>query len=69
MNTLLWTSGHLGWTFFALIVFTGIWGLFFDLCWRLLAIRIGRLLALMAIGWVIGIGCILFGFHVAGGLK
>jgi len=66
MNAFWWTYGHLGWGFFALSVFTAIWWLFFDLCWRLLAIRIGRLLALMAVGWVIGIGCILFGFYLAG---
>jgi len=66
MNAFWWTSGHLGWGVFALAVFTGIWWLFFDLCWRLLAIRISRLLALIAIGWMLGIGCILFGFYVAG---
>ncbi|HVC29533.1 MAG TPA: hypothetical protein VNF48_08325 [Gammaproteobacteria bacterium] len=65
MNVFWWTSGHLGWGVFSLTVFTGIWWLFFDLCWRLLAIRIGRLLALMAIGWMLGIGCILFGFYLA----
>ena len=66
MNVFWWTSGHLGWGVFSLAAFTGIWWLFFDLCWRLLAIRIGRLLALMAIGWMLGIGCILFGFYLAG---
>jgi len=65
MNAFWWTSGHLGWGVFALAAFTGIWGLFFDLCWRLLAIRIGRLWALMTIGWMLGIGCILFGFYLA----
>ncbi|MDE2090794.1 MAG: hypothetical protein KGJ08_02695 [Gammaproteobacteria bacterium] len=69
MNAFWWTSGHLGWGVFALAVFTGVWWLLFDLCWRLLVIRISRLLTLMVVGWVIGIGCILFGFHVAGGLK
>jgi len=66
MNAFWWASGHLGWGVFTLIVFTAIWGLFFDFCWRLLAIRIGRLLALMAIGWMLGIGCIVFSFYMAG---
>lgn len=66
MNAFWWTSGHLGWTFFALATFTGIWWLFFDLCWRLLTIRIGWLLTLMVAGWVIGTGCIYFVFYVAG---
>ncbi|MHB8404788.1 MAG: hypothetical protein ACYDCJ_05120 [Gammaproteobacteria bacterium] len=66
MNEFWWTSGHLGWGIFALIVFTGIWLLLFDLCWRLLTIRINRLLTVMGIAWLVGVACILLGFYVAG---
>lgn len=66
MNEFWWTSGHLGWGIFALIVFTGIWWLLFDLCWRLLTIRINRLLAVMGIAWLVGVACILLVFYVAG---
>jgi len=66
MNGFLWTFGHLGWGIFAVLVFSGLWLLLSDLCWRLLAICIGRLLALLAIGWMLGIGCIVFGFYMAG---
>jgi len=66
MNSFWWASGHLGWGVFALTVFTCIWWLLFDLCWRLLTIRIVRLLALMAIGWMLSISFILLGFYVAG---
>ncbi len=66
MNAFWWTSGHLGWGIFALIAFTGIWWLLFDLCWRLVTIRINRLLTVMGIGWLVGVACILLGFYVAG---
>jgi hypothetical protein len=58
MNDLIWTSGHLAWSAFALAVFTGIWLLFFDLVWRLSNTRIGRLSVVMSIGWMIGCGLI-----------
>jgi len=66
MNAFWWTSGHLGWGVFALAVFTGIWWLLSDLCWRLLTISISRLLAVMGIAWLVGVACILLGFYVAG---
>ena len=64
MNGLLWTSGHLGWDIFALIVFTGLWCLLADLVWRLQSVKIGRLAAAMTIGWIIGIGLIWLGFYL-----
>jgi len=64
MSDFLWSSGHLGWGVFALAVFTGLWWLLSDLYWRLRSIRIGRFLVALAIGWVIGVGLILLGFHI-----
>lgn len=63
MNEFFWTSGHLGWGFFALVVFTALWGLLSDLAWRLRNVRIGQLAVAMSIGWVAGVGLILLGFY------
>ena len=62
MSGFLWTSGHLGWGIFAIGVFTGLWLLLTDLYWRLKRIRIGRLLAKVAAGWIIGVGLIMLAF-------
>lgn len=64
MNDFLWSSGHLGWGFFALAVFTGLWWLLSDLCWRLHSIRIGRLMVALITGWAIGVGLVLLGFLI-----
>ena len=64
MNGFFWTSGHLGWGIFALVVFTGLWTLLSDLVWRLKNVRIGRLAVAMSIGWIMGAGLILLGFYL-----
>ncbi len=63
MHDFLWSSGHLGWGFFALAVFTGLLLLLGDLYWRLHNIRIGRLLGALAASWAVGAGLIVLGFH------
>lgn len=65
MSGFLWTSGHLGWSIFSIVVFTGLWLLLADLYWRLKRTRIGRLLVTMVTGWIIGVGLILLAFYVA----
>ena len=65
MNGFFWTAGHLGWGVFSLLVFTGLWCLLFDLIWRLKSARISQLAVPMSIGWIIGAGLILLGFHFA----
>jgi len=64
MNDFLWSSGHLGWGVFALAVFTGLWWLLSDLCWRLQSIRIGRLMVALITGWAIGVALVLLGFLI-----
>ncbi|NII11149.1 hypothetical protein [Oleiagrimonas sp. C23AA] len=59
MSSFLWTSGHLGWGVFAIVVFSGIWLLLADLYWRLRTTRISRFLLALAVGWVIGVGLIM----------
>lgn len=62
MNAFFWTSGHLGWGVFAVAVFSGLWWLLADLVWRLISTRIGRLVVVLAGGWVVGVGLIILGF-------
>jgi len=64
VSDFFWTSGHLGWGVFALAVFTGLWWLLTDLCWRLRNARIGPLLLAMSIGWMAGAGSILLVFCI-----
>jgi predicted membrane channel-forming protein YqfA (hemolysin III family) len=64
MNEFFWTSGHLGWGIFALVVFTALWGLFSDLVWRSRNVRIGKLAVAMSIGWIVGVGVIFLGFYL-----
>lgn len=63
MSGFFWASGHLGWGFFSLVVFTALWWLLTDLLWRLMSIRIHRLMAAMVGGWVAGAGLILATLH------
>lgn len=65
MKEIFWDSGHLGWGIFALVVFSGLWLLFADLGWRLLVMKSRRLLALLGMGWLIGVMVILLGFVFA----
>lgn len=60
MSAFFWTAGHLGWGFFALLVFSAVWLLFTDFVWRLKTVAIRRLLAMMACGWLVGALLILF---------
>lgn len=63
MNGFFWTSGHLGWGIFAIVVFTALWCILSDLIWRLRNIRIHQLTIGMVVSWVVGILFILLGFH------
>lgn len=60
MNDFFWTSGHLGWGIFALLVFSGLWLLMADLVWRLFTVKTNRLAAIMGVAWlaVIAIICL-----------
>lgn len=66
MSGFFWASGHLGWGIFAVVVFTGAWGLFVDLVWRLTPIRVARLALGAAAGWLSCVGLIVAGFYLSG---
>lgn len=65
MNEFFWSSGHLGWGIFALVVFTGLWWLLSDLVWRLTSLRIVQLAVAMLLGWIVGAGLILLCFFIS----
>lgn len=55
MTQFFWSSGHLGWAFFLLLVFTGLWWLLVDLAWRLWTVRATCLAAWTGLGWLAGV--------------
>ena len=59
MSGFFWSSGHLGWGVFSILIFSGVWLLVCDLAWRLWSTRAARLIAVSATLWVIGIVAIL----------
>ena len=63
MSGFLWESGRLGWSVFALVVFSGLWLLLSDAVWRLWNTTIVRLAAVMASVWIAGVVLIVLGFH------
>lgn len=68
MTQFFWSAGHIGWAFFALLVFTGVWWLVADLAWRQV-VASGRSLALVFGGcWFLGVALILIGAWRAGWL-
>lgn len=63
MSGFLWTSGHLGWGLFALLVFSGLWLQVSDLVWRQKKFRMARFLLIMSIGWILAAILIVLGFY------
>ncbi|MGH9599211.1 MAG: hypothetical protein ACRD27_05070 [Terracidiphilus sp.] len=65
MSGFLWTAGHVGWGVFSIAVFSCVWALLTDLCWRLWSVRVSRLAIVMFLGWIVGACLIVLAFHVA----
>ena len=53
MTGFFWTSGHINWLFFAMLVFSGFWLLLSDLVWRVRSTRFGWIRLAMSAGWVL----------------
>lgn len=64
MNDFFWISGHLGWGFFSIVVFTVVWLLLSDLYWRLKRTNFTKLLVTIITGWIMAIAIILFSCNV-----
>lgn len=69
MNGFFWSSGHLGWGIFSLIMFTALWWLLGDLVWRLKKIGVGRFLSAMSVGWLVGTTLIVLGFWLVSAVQ
>lgn len=63
VSSFFWDYGHLGWGIFAVAVFSGLWVLLSDLSWRLLIVKAARLMTLMGLSWLIGVGIIVAAFY------
>jgi hypothetical protein len=50
-----WHEGHLGWTLFAILVFSMIGLLVLDLAWRTIIVRTVLMLPVALLIWMIGI--------------
>jgi hypothetical protein len=55
MSEFFWSSGHLGWGFFSILVYSGMCIIAADLVWRLTAVSIRRLVPIVAACWVTGV--------------
>lgn len=66
MSSWLWSSGHLDWGIFSLLVFSGLWWLVGDFVWRVTNTRVRCLVVALAGGWLVGAACIVLGFWLAG---
>lgn len=53
MSSFFWASDHVGWLFFAILVFSGLWLLLSDLIWRMKSARSGRIAAVMCALWAV----------------
>lgn len=59
MSEFFWSSGHLGWGCFFILVYTCACLLAGDLVWRLVTVSTRRLMALFSVCWLLGVGVIL----------
>lgn len=66
MTQFFWSSGHLGWAFFLLLVYSGVCVLASDLAWRFIKTSGRNLAAAIVVGWLIGVALILSGTWCTG---
>lgn len=56
MMSFFWSAGHFGWPFFVTIVFSVLCLLVTDIVWRTVPTSIHKLLTVVAVVWVAGVG-------------
>lgn len=59
MTAFFWSSGHIGWPFFNLVVFSILCLLTTDLVWRIASIRWWRLLLVAIVVWMAGVAALI----------
>lgn len=55
MMSFFWSSGHIGWPFFSIVVFSVLSLLSGDIAWRVTQISSRKFLSIAAIVWVSGV--------------
>ncbi len=55
MTSFFWSSGHLGWPFFGIAVFSSVCLLVTDIVWRVVPTSSRKLLSTAATVWVVGV--------------
>lgn len=63
MSGFIWSSGHLGWGFFLLLVYSAACVIAGDLAWRLVTINARKLVPILGVCWLVGVGLILLAFQ------
>lgn len=59
MSGFFWSSGHLSWGLFFILVYSAVCWLAGDVAWRLVTVGTMRLAALFGACWLLGVGLIL----------
>jgi hypothetical protein len=64
MTSFFWSSGHIGWPLFGIVVLSVLCLLATDITWRTVRIRIPTLLPIAAAVWVVGAAVIIAIWYV-----
>lgn len=59
MTSFFWSHGHLGWSFFGVLVYSVLCLLAGDIVWRLTPAPFRRILAIMALIWALGVATLI----------
>lgn len=55
MTSFFWSHGHVGWSFFGLLVYSALCLLAGDIVWRLTPASFRKILAVMTLVWAAGV--------------
>lgn len=59
MTSSIWSSGHIGWPLFGVVVFSVLCLLATDIVWRVVSVSSHKLLLLAAVVWTAGVGALI----------
>ena len=64
MTSFFWSSGHIGWPFFSIVVFSVLCLLATDVVWRVISTSSRKLLATGAMIWALGVTALIVLWYV-----
>lgn len=64
MTSFFWSSGHLGWFFFGIVVFSALCLLATDIVWRVVPTSFRKLLSIATIIWAAGVAVLIALWYV-----